>query len=61
MVVAASILLFLAVGGVPCLANHQMTMINRCGSEIWVGILGNSNPESGKFIRYIHYRTIIGC
>ena len=53
MVVAASILLFLAVGGVPCLANHQMTMINRCGSEIWVGILGNSNPESGKSTRCI--------
>ena len=36
----------------PCLGSHQMVMQNRCGREIWVGILGNSIPDQGKYKFY---------
>ena len=43
---AAFLLLVLGLG-LPCLANHQITLQSHCSSEIWVGILGNTNPEQG--------------
>ncbi|KAK3097450.1 hypothetical protein FSP39_009737 [Pinctada imbricata] len=40
-------LVFLTSIVASCLANHNIHLHNNCGKEIWVGILGNTNPEGG--------------
>ncbi|XP_052814817.1 uncharacterized protein LOC128241773 [Mya arenaria] len=42
-----TLVLFTLVAGT--LANHQLHVHNRCGYEVWVGILGNPLPDGGGY------------
>lgn len=46
-------LVFLAL--VAVCSGHRIHYRNNCNKEIWVGILGNSNPDQGRADKNVYY------